>query len=146
MTWTGEGDLPCQGELEMDLPCQGGQGRVPPYQGDLVRVHHDPPCLDSSLNGQDLGLPCQGDQDLAPVPCLDSGRPCPGENSVPWECYQDVRMAPLVLGRPEEFQDWNRDEDYLTPVLLGWSFQKRRLALVLQVPLVHPVPLALLVP
>lgn len=105
MTWTEVGGLPCPGELETDLPSLGELETDLPCQGDLVRVHHGLPCLDSCLDGQGLGLPCLGDQDLARVPCLDSDLPCLGESSVPWEYCQDVRMVPWVLGRPGEFQD-----------------------------------------
>ena len=144
MTWTGAGVLPCRGELVMGPPCQGGQVRdLPCPPGDWVKVL---PCLDSCPDGQGWGLPCQGGLDLVPVPCQDSGLPCPGVSSVPWECCQDVRMAPLVLGPPGVFQGWTHDEDCQTLVQLGWSFQKRRLALARQVPLVLLVPLDLLAP
>ena len=137
MTWTGAGVLPCLDELERDLPYLGGQERDPPYpRGGWVRVL---PCLDSCLDGQDWGLPW-GDQDLALVPCLDSGLPCPGESLVPWECCLGVRMAPLVLGHLMEFLDWIHDEDCLILVQLVWSFQKMILALVRLVPLDPPVP------
>ena len=137
MTWTGAGVLPCRGGQERDLPYPGGQERgLPCPRGDQVRVL---PCLDSCLDGQGWGLPW-GDQDFVHVPCLGSGLPCPDESSVPWECCPGVRMAPWVLGPPEEFLDWIHDEDCLILVQSGWSFQKRRLALVLQVPLAPQVP------
>lgn len=119
MTWTEVGDLPCPDELERDPPCQGELEMDLPCQGDLERVHRDLPCQDSCLDERGWGLPCLGDPDLARVPCLDSDLPCPGESLVPWEYCQDVRMAPLVLGRPEEFQDWIHDEDCLNPVQSG---------------------------
>merc|ERR1719445_1223660 len=99
-TWKGDSDLPYPGGRDSGLPF---------------------------LDGLDLVHPCLDVRDSVPlVPCLDSVLPCPDVMMVPWGCFLGAKKGPLEHFHSMVFPGLSR-VDYLILVLLGLSFQRRKL-------------------